>query len=134
MLAGSLLFLSTLAASHSAGDAPTVEMRRASSRITEEGFRAHTKFLASDLLDGRGPATRGDRLAEAYIQSQLEEKGYRPGAPGGGWIQKVPLVGVKASFPGPAGFRSDRGTVKGDPGDNFVAFSGIQKPEAKIED
>ncbi|HEY3124755.1 MAG TPA: M28 family peptidase, partial [Thermoanaerobaculia bacterium] len=48
--------------------------------------------------------------------------------------QKVPLVGVKPSFPGPAVFRSDRGTVKGDPGDNFVAFSGIQKPEAKIED
>ena len=137
ILAGSLVFLSTLAAgspSPPASDAPTAQARRAASRITEEVLRAHTKFLASDLLEGRGPATRGDRLAEAYIQSQLEAMGYRPGAPGGGWIQKVPLLGIRASFPGPAVFRSERGLVKGEPGENFVAFSGLQKPEARIED
>jgi len=135
LLVGALLLLSTLAASPSQDwSAQASESRRAESRITEDVLRAHTKFLASDLLEGRGPATRGDRLAEAYIQSQLEAMGFKPGAPGGGWIQKVPLVGVRPSFPGPAVFRSERGSAKGEPGDNFVAFSGIQKPEAKIED
>jgi hypothetical protein len=110
------------------------EVRRASQKITEEVVRAHVKFLASDLLEGRGPATRGDALAEAYIQAQMEALGLQPGAPGGGWIQKVPLVGMKAGFPGPAVFRSERGTAEGKPGLNFVAFSGVQKPEAKIED
>ena len=129
-----LLLSATLAAGPATPEgarAPGIE--RASSRITQEVLRAHTKFLASDLLEGRGPSTRGDRLAEAYIQSQMEAMGVKPGAPGGGWIQKVPLIGVKPSFPGPALFRSERGSAQGVPGDNLVAFSGVQKPEAKIE-
>ncbi|SRR6266508_40565 len=135
LLAGALLVVSTAAADRpSAGRAAPPEVRRAAGKITEELLRAHTKILASDLLEGRGPATRGDSLAEAYIQSQMEALGVEPGAPGGGWIQKVPLVGVKASFSGPAVFRSERGSAEGVPGDNFVAFSGVQKPAAKIED
>src|SRR6266540_1965560 len=135
LLAGVLLLASTLAADRpSVGRGNTPEVLRAAARITEEVIRAHTKFLASDMLEGRGPATRGDSLAEAYIQSQMEAMGLKPGAPGGGWIQKVPLVGVKASFSGPAVFRSERGSAEGVPGDNLVAFSGVQKPTAKIED
>ena len=135
ILAGALLLAATLAAKGPpAGRADVPEARRAAARITEEVLRAHTEFLASDLLEGRGPATRGDALAEAYIQSQMEAMGLEPGAPGGGWIQKVPLVGLKASFSGPASFRSERGSAEGAPGENLVAFSGVQKPEAKIED
>jgi Zn-dependent M28 family amino/carboxypeptidase len=128
-LAAALLLGAALAA---AGEAQ--EIRQAAATITETVIRAHTKFLASDLLEGRGPATRGDALAEAYLQAQMEGLGLKPGAPDGGWVQKVPLVGVKASFPGPALFRSDRGSVDGTPGGNFVAFSGVQKPAARIAD
>jgi Zn-dependent M28 family amino/carboxypeptidase len=134
LLAGTFLLASTLAAGRSSvGRAETPEVRRAAGKITEEVLRAHTKFLASDLLEGRGPATRGDSLAEVYIQSQMEAMGLKPGAPGGGWIQKVPLVGVRASFSAPAVFRSERGSAEGVPGNNFVAFSGVQKPTTKIE-
>jgi hypothetical protein len=112
----------------------TTEEKAAARAITPERIRSHIRFLASDLLEGRGPATRGDRLAEAYVQAQMEAMHMQPGAPGGGWIQKVPLVGMRAAFSGPAVFRSERGEAKGEPGGNFVAFSGVQKPEAKIED
>jgi Zn-dependent M28 family amino/carboxypeptidase len=121
----SIILLGTLAASPAAGPEAV---------ITEGLIRAHTKFLASDLLEGRGPATRGDALAEAYIQAQLQAMGLEPGAPGGGWIQKVPLVGMKAGFSAPAVFRSDRGTAEGRPGENLVAFSGVQKPSADLRD
>src|SRR6266508_5286595 len=135
LLAGALLVVSTAAAGKpSGGRADPPEVRRAAGKITEEVLRAHTKLLASDLLEGRGPATRGDSLAEAYIQSQMEAMGVKPGAPGGGWIQKVPLVGMRAAFSAPAVFRSERGSAEGVPGDNLVAFSGVQKPAAKIED
>src|SRR5262249_10185603 len=40
--------------------------------ITADSIRAHVRFLASDLLEGRGPGTRGDALAQAYIAAQLE--------------------------------------------------------------
>ena len=110
------------------------EEKNAGQAITAERIRANVRFLASDLLEGRGPATRGDRLAEAYLQSQLEGMGLKPGAPDGAWIQKVPLVGIKASFTDPAVFRSERGQARGVPGDNLVAFTGVQKPEARIAD
>src|SRR5450759_1107033 len=94
VLLPSLLALTALAAV--AQDAPvTAAQKTAAKEITPELLRAHIRFLSSDLLEGRGPATRGDQLAEAYIQSQLEGLGLEPGAPGGGWIQKVPLVGIK---------------------------------------
>lgn len=112
----------------------TPDQKAAARTITQERLRAHIRFLASDLLEGRGPATRGDALAELYIQSELEAMGAKPGAPGGGWIQKVPLVGIKPSFSGPALFKSERGSATGIHGDNFVALSGVQKPEAKIEE
>ena len=46
--------------------------------ITADAIRAHVRFLASDLLEGRGPGTRGDALAQAYIASELEALGLRP--------------------------------------------------------
>src|ERR1700687_306818 len=90
------VFLAITAFAAAAQDAPvTPAQKSAGKEITSELLRSHIRFLASDLLEGRGPATRGDRLAESYIQAQLEGLGLQPGAPGGGWIQKVPLVGIK---------------------------------------
>jgi Zn-dependent M28 family amino/carboxypeptidase len=127
-----LLGASTLLGA-SGGPVVTPAQANAAKEITPELLRAHVRFLASDLLEGRGPATRGDQLAEAYCRAQMEAMGLKPGAPGGGWIQRVPLVGIKPDFSGPAIFRSERGGANGVPGENFVAFSGVQKPEAKIE-
>src|SRR5204862_390341 len=39
---------------------------------------AHLRFLASDLLEGRAPATRGGRLATAYIAAQFQALGLEP--------------------------------------------------------
>ncbi len=66
----------------------------AESRITEDVLRAHVRFLASDLLEGRAPATRGDALAEAYIASQFEALGLRP-AGTDGFRQPFELLGVR---------------------------------------
>src|SRR5262245_4132034 len=60
----------------------TAAERAAAQTITPETLRAHIRFLASDLLEGRGPATRGDQLAELYVASQLESLGLKPGANG----------------------------------------------------
>jgi len=57
-------------------------------------MRAHVKFLASDLLEGRGPGTRGGALAEEYIAAQMALAGLKP-AIRGSFFQAVPLVGVE---------------------------------------
>ncbi|HUP87865.1 MAG TPA: M28 family peptidase [Longimicrobiales bacterium] len=41
-------------------------------------LRAHTRFLASDLLEGRGTGTRGEHLAGLYIAAQLARMGAQP--------------------------------------------------------
>jgi len=61
--------------------------------ITADVIRAHVRFLASDLLEGRGPGTRGDALAQAYIAAQLEGLGLRP-AGTQGFLQPFDIVGV----------------------------------------
>ncbi|MEA2464728.1 MAG: hypothetical protein QOJ98_2475 [Acidobacteriota bacterium] len=56
-----------------------------------EAIRAHMTFLASDLLEGRGTATRGHRIAAGYVAAQYELAGLQPGA-NGSWYQDVPFV------------------------------------------
>jgi len=86
MLTTALLL--AFAAPPAARSAPAAERS-----ITAEEIRAHVRFLASDLLEGRGPGTRGDALAEGYIASQLESLGLRP-AGTEGFLQPFDIVGV----------------------------------------
>ena len=108
--------------------------KAAAATITPEVIRAHTRFLASDLLEGRAPSTRGDRLSLEYVAAQMEAMGLAPAAPGGGWIQKVPLVAITPKVPdamtcaGPAG-RQESLRYRQD----FMAFPGVQKATASIE-
>src|SRR5262245_57319950 len=53
-------------------------------------LRAHTRFLSSDELEGRGTGTRGEAKAAAYIESQLRQLGVKA-APAGSYQQPVPL-------------------------------------------
>lgn len=68
---------------------------QAQDAITGENIRAHIRFLASDLLEGRGVGTRGGELATNYIASQLAIAGAKPAGANGTYFQKVELVGVE---------------------------------------
>ncbi len=45
--------------------------------ITAEELDGHLRFLASDLLEGRSPGTRGSELAALYIAGQFALAGLR---------------------------------------------------------
>jgi len=57
-------------------------------------IRAHVKFLSDDLLEGRGPGTRGDALTTSYIATQFEAMGIQPAGDNGTYFQKVSLLGL----------------------------------------
>ena len=59
-------------------------------------IRANLRFLSSDLLEGRAPATRGGALAEHFIATQLESYGVQPGM-SGSYFQQVPIDVVTAN-------------------------------------
>jgi Zn-dependent M28 family amino/carboxypeptidase len=68
--------------------------RQAAASIDPEKIRAHVRFLASDLLEGRGPGTRGGQLAAEYIATQFALAGARPAGENGTYFQTVPLIAV----------------------------------------
>jgi Zn-dependent M28 family amino/carboxypeptidase len=67
----------------------------ASSQINSENIRAQVKFLASDLLEGRGTGQRGGDIAAEYIATQFALDGLQPAGDNGTYFQDVPMVGVK---------------------------------------
>jgi hypothetical protein len=58
--------------------------------LRERRIRAHTTFLADDLLEGRGAGTRGHALAMAYVSAQFGRLGLEP-AGLSGYLQTVSL-------------------------------------------
>jgi Zn-dependent M28 family amino/carboxypeptidase len=62
--------------------------------IDGQAVLEHTKVLASDEFEGRGPGTRGETLTVEYLTKQLKALGLAPGNPDGTWVQPVPLVGI----------------------------------------
>ncbi|MFZ0747315.1 MAG: M28 family peptidase [Terracidiphilus sp.] len=68
--------------------------RAAAASIDPEKIRAHVRFLSLDLLEGRGPGTRGGQLAAEYIATQFALAGLKPAGDNGTYFQPVPLVAV----------------------------------------
>jgi len=97
--------------------------KAAAKTIRAAGIRADARYLASDLLEGRGPGTRGDQLAQAYIAARMEAIGLEP-AGGTGFLQPFEIVGVRTLAP--ERMRVTRGgdTVDLREGTEFVATSG----------
>jgi Zn-dependent M28 family amino/carboxypeptidase len=103
LIAGSIRGGAVLAADPAAGDpghagarlgfAPDVQAAMAS--IDPERIRAHVKFLADDLLEGRGTGTRGGDIAARYIASQFELYGLKPAGDDGSYLQRVDFHGVQ---------------------------------------
>jgi Zn-dependent M28 family amino/carboxypeptidase len=106
----------------------------AKAQITEGNLEAHIRFLASDALEGRGPATRGDALARLYLATELQSLGYQPGAADGSWEQPVDLVGVTAKLPETWSFAGKGGSVDLKLSEDYIAGSGVQTPTAAIKD
>jgi len=68
--------------------------RTAADSIDPEKIRAHVRFLSLDLLEGRGPGTRGAELAAEYLATQFAVAGLEPAGDNGTYFQRVPLYAV----------------------------------------
>ena len=68
--------------------------RTGAASIDAEKIRANVRFLSLDLLEGRGPGTRGAELAAEYIATQFALDGVKPAGENGTYFQSVPLMAV----------------------------------------
>ncbi len=101
--------------------------------ITRPALEAPIRFLASDLLEGRGPASRGDELARLYLQTELEGVGYHPAFAQGAWQQPFDIVGLKSQFPATWTFQGKSGTTDLAWRTDYIAASGLQQAAVSIE-
>ena len=110
---------------------PTVQ---ATAKLIDEATqRAHIRFLADDLLEGRGPASRGDQLAQAYIATQFQMLGLKPAGSNGTWLQSVPLIGVTTQCPPEIQFKGSQKNLTLKYFDDFIATNGMATESTGFE-
>ncbi len=97
--------------------------------ISGQRIRAHVKFLASDLLEGRGVGARGGDLAAEYIAAQLALAGAKPAGDDGTYFQNLTLVGAE---PQPSTSLS-AGSIPFRWLDDFVGVTLSQKQDAAFD-
>jgi hypothetical protein len=68
---------------------------QAMTAIRPEAIRADMRFLADDLLEGRGTGTRGHEIAASFMASEFEAMGLEPAGDNGTYFQSVPLRSIR---------------------------------------
>jgi Zn-dependent M28 family amino/carboxypeptidase len=101
--------------------------------ISADRIRAHVRFLAHDLLEGRGTGARGGDIAAEYIATQYAVAGLKPAGDNGTYMQTVPMVGIT---PGPdttfAVVPNGGAAMPLKVLDDYVAYDQTQQPQSEI--
>ncbi len=108
--------------------------KAAAGPITATEIDGDLRFLSSDLLEGRAPATRADKITTEYLADQLRSAGVEPGV-NGSYFQMVPIDVVKAD---PASIKvnaTGKSTMTLRSPDDVVVFAGsaVEKSSASGE-
>jgi len=114
-------------------DDRTDAAHQATKEITADLMRGYVIELSDDKYEGRGPGSRGDEAARAYLIDQLQKLGLEPGAADGSWQQSFDLIGVTTEQPDEWTFRHDDGEITLKQWDQFIVSSGLQEEQAKVE-
>ena len=114
-------------------DGKTDAAHRATKEITADLMRGYVIELSDDKYEGRGPGSRGDEAARAYLIAELQKLGLEPGAADGSWQQPFDLIGITAEQPDEWTFRRDDGEITLKQWDQFIVSSGVQEEQAKVE-
>jgi Zn-dependent M28 family amino/carboxypeptidase len=103
-------------------------------KIDGERIRAHVRFLAHDLLEGRGTGQRGGDIAAEYIATQFALYGLKPAGDNGAYLQKVPLVGITPAPETTFSFVPASGAAMHlKPLDQYVAYDQTQQSTSAVD-
>ncbi len=101
--------------------------------VSTDRLRQYTRFLASDLLEGRGVGARGGDLATEYLATEFALAGAKPAGENGTYFQRVPLVGVETQPDARLSAAAGSKTVDFRWLDGFVGLSGRQTPDTQFQ-
>ena len=102
-------------------------------KITENSLHGHIQFLADDLLEGRGPGSKGDAIAQLYLETQFRSMGLLPLDSLKSYRQKFPMLGLTSNSSktwkfGPS--KNSQTEIEFRTFDDFIAVAG--KPASNI--
>jgi len=107
---------------------------QAMAAVNPENIRAQVKFLASDLLEGRGTGARGGDIAAEYIATQFALYGLKPAGDNGTFMQKVAMVGIATLDSSTFALVPDRGApINLRNRTDFVAMDETTNAEADLD-
>src|SRR5438105_12265808 len=101
--------------------------------ISSDRIRAHVKFLSSDLLEGRGVGTRGEKLATEYLATQFALIGAKPAGDRGTYFQRVPMVGATTQSSATLSATNGAKTIPFQWLNEFVGVSELQQPADQFD-
>jgi len=103
-------------------------------KIDPQRIRAHVRFLAHDLLEGRGTGQRGGDIAAEYIGTQFTLYGLKPAGDNGTYMQKVPMVGIAPEAATTFSLVPANGAAMNlKPLTQYVAYDETQQPESDVD-
>ena len=106
----------------------------AAGTIEGEFMRRIVKEISDDRYEGRGPGSRGDKMARDYLIAEMEAIGLEPGAEDGSWEQAVELISVTTEQPDEWSFAAGDASLTIRQWDDFVVNNSAQSERAEIED
>ena len=116
------------------GSGPPEGLRRALDAVDAERIRSDIRFLADDLLEGRGTGQRGGHLAALYLETRFRQLGLLPGGAGGSYLQEVPLVGIETQVASRLTIAAEGGaTLEPKWLEDYVANSETQQQDTTLD-
>ena len=110
---------------------PTAE--KAAQAIDRDSLEGPIRYLADDLLEGRGPGSRGDDLTRLYLATTMELLGLQPGGSNGSWEQPFDIVGITSEPPKTWEFSAAGKTVPLEYFQEYIASSGVQNAQSTLK-
>ncbi|HEX7175222.1 MAG TPA: M28 family metallopeptidase [Pyrinomonadaceae bacterium] len=108
----------------------SADLKPAVESLTAADMLRHTTELSSDAYEGRGPGTKGEELTVKYLTEQFQRLGLKPGNPDGTYVQKAPLVGLKAEPTATLSAGGKEMALKFP--DDYVAVTRRTQPDVKV--
>lgn len=111
------------------------DVQTAIDHFSKSALRANMRFLADDLLEGRGTGTRGQEIAAHYVAAQFEAFGLEPaGATPGSFFQPVPFREITTDPGGcEASITRNGRTTRLKWGEDFLSPGNALQPDISVE-
>jgi len=107
-------------------------LSRTLAAVSASRISARIRFLADDLLEGRGTGARGSEIAARYIAAEFAEDGLVP-AGSGGFLQNFEMIGVTTSSESVLTLSTPKEKIALKNGENSVISTRDQRPEAAVD-